>query len=315
MCATTDNRSKGETASRDDLRDAPRVLRPWIAFRRSVPRVEILPGVDAAFPAVAAAIMTALRFGIDRVLLARGWPEGSTYTTETGMNASSATNAAFLTLGVGAVLFCGAVPYVPSAKLADAPRWWRDAAEGFLCWCTGYMVYDMAFIHYAAVNSEHGWEFFELACFIHHFATTAYMVSNLWIGAGHMSALMLMFTGELTNPFMNGLFISRFAIKVFDDEWIHNLHPYVEITHAVLYSIMRTFIGPLVALHLTRDLLMTERGRQNVPRWLSLTWITLCWVVLLGSLPWTKDSIDMALDGMEVRFHKDYDYGARYAEL
>jgi len=193
-----------------------------------------------------------------------------------------------------------------------APLLWRDAAESLLQVCTGYMFFDGFFMYRDTERMGQGWTEFEVMIMGHHFCTVLYMLSCRALRAGHLSTMTLMFFGELTNPFMNGLFISRYAIKLFSNPLLHLLHPWVEIGFALTYASMRAVIGPIVGAYLTYDLLMTRQGRENIPVWISCAWVTLMWIVIIGSWPWTKDSLEMLQDGMTVKFHANYDYGERF---
>lgn len=130
----------------------------------------------------------------------------------------------------------------------------------------------------------------------HHAVTALYMTSARLIRAGHMSAMALMFLGELTAPIMNVLRISNTAASIDSSVgWLQAAHPYFEYAFALLYITFRTVIGPICALHLTYDLLFTKKGRKNVPIQLSIVWLLMCWGVLLGSIPWIKVSLNILL--------------------
>ena len=38
----------------------------------------------------------------------------------------------------------------------------------------------------------------------------------------------------------------------------------------------------------------------------------MVWAVIFGSGPFIQEAIDMLSDGLELKYHKDYDYGERY---
>ena len=115
-----------------------------------------------------------------------------------------------------------------------------------------------------------------------------------------------------TNPLGSLHSITRYAIQLEGPETIwHTLHPYVEWTFAASYGVIRALVAPAFLIHMTFDLL--GRGRRNVPLSLSLVWLFLMWGVIIGSIPWTREAIDMALDGVHVvKYNVDYDYGPRY---
>ena len=155
---------------------------------------------------------------------------------------------------------------------------------------------------------------FEMLCLGHHLATSLYMISARVVGAGHLSAMMMIFCGEISNPFMNALFVTRFAIKLSccNGPNMHALHTLLEPLYAFVYVYFRLILGPLASVHLTWDLIFDPRGRKNVPVQLSLVWVTMVWAVIFGSGPFIQEAVDMLSDGLELKYHKDYDYGERY---
>ena len=40
--------------------------------------------------------------------------------------------------------------------------------------------------------------------------------------------------------------------------------------------------------------------------------LPMCWGVLIGSIPWIKEGVEMLSDGLVLKYHKDYDYGDAY---
>ena len=176
------------------------------------------------------------------------------------------------------------------------------------------MIFDSFFLIVDTMNLGMELSEFDKIILAHHVLTSLYMTSCRVVKAGHMSAMILMLTGEITNPLMNGMFITRFAIQMdcCNSERMLLLHTILEHVFAVVYVIFRTFIGPICAVHLTWDLLFTKGGRQNVPLFLSLVWVPLVWAVLYGSIPFVLDAVDMIRDGWELKYHTEYDYGERF---
>ena len=132
------------------------------------------------------------------------------------------------------------------------------------------------------------------------------------LGAGHISAMSLVFTGEFTNHMQNSRAITRFAIQMAgDDSFLHRIHPYVEFIYAVCYFFFRSVVGPLQIIHISYDLL-TKEGRKHIPLYIGIVWIIMIWGIILGSMPWTLESFEMVKDGLEVKYHASYEYGPRY---
>jgi hypothetical protein len=186
--------------------------------------------------------------------------------------------------------------------MSDAPQWWQDAAHALIQFCTGYMLYD-ALVQFVVDNWVKGvgpvlsgadWMFIG-----HHAATLLYMTSARILEAGHVSAMILMTGGEFTAPFQNAFRISRIANKMeIGGSLGQMLHPYIRYVWAVLYSFFRILVGPACAIHLTQDLLFTKKGRAHVPLGMSFLWLTMCWAVLLGSIPWINEAIGIVRQGI-----------------
>jgi hypothetical protein len=112
-----------------------------------------------------------------------------------------------------------------------------------------------------------------------------------------MSAMLLMMLGEATAPIMNVLRITNIAATLETADWLLAFHPFVEYAFALLYVSFRVLVGPICSLHLTHDLMLTKEGRRNVPLQLSIVWVAMCWGVLLGSVPWIKNALDILCRG------------------
>ena len=133
----------------------------------------------------------------------------------------------------------------------------------------------------------------------HHIATSLYMTSTRIIGAGHMSAMMCMFLGEVTNPLHNSFYIAEFAqgLECCNGELSQQLYYYIMMAFSMSYVLVRTFIGPLVCLHMTFNLWTRGRRDSGIPSWLLGIWTFLIWGVLVGSIPWIQDCYNMVLKG------------------
>ncbi|KAL7446718.1 hypothetical protein ACHAXM_010520 [Skeletonema potamos] len=277
----------------------PKILKFWIALYRSSPKI-YLPGtdVDLGFSLRCAFLFSALRIIFRHALYYFGWDE-SNDTIFASACIASICHSSLLLPGLLAMLL--SQKYVPSAKLQDSPQWYQDAVHALLGFCTGYMIYD-SFMGYVVevwqpgkgpVLSGDDWMFLG-----HHILTTLYMTSSRWVKAGHISAMALMYNGEFSAPIMNVHFVLEKALE--QDcykgvTWLPTLFAYNEQVFSVLYIICRVLVSPFVIGHVSYDLLI--RGRKNVPLWLSLCWMPMCWGVQFGSIPWIYTCIDTLKNG------------------
>lgn len=278
---------------------APAILKFWISLYRASPKL-YLPGtdVDFGFSLRCAFLFSALRIIFRHILYNMGWDHSSDTIFASACLASICHSSLLLPALLAMLL---SQPYVPSAKLADAPRWYQDAVHALLGFCTGYMIYD-SFMGYVVevwvpgvgpVLSNDDWMFLG-----HHILTTLYMTSARWIGAGHISAMVLMYNGEFSAPIMNVHFILEKALEqdcYKGAAWLPTLFMYNEQAFSLLYIICRVLVSPFVIGHVSYDLLI--RGRHRVPLWLSICWMPMCWGVQFGSIPWIYTCIDNLKNG------------------
>lgn len=198
--------------------------------------------------------------------------------------------------------------YIPSMPMYChiTPIWWKDCTDGILQFCIGYMIYDIIIQFGIDKIYFHNniWKGTDYIFIGHHIVTSAYMISTRILYSGHISAMILMYFGEITAPIMNLLRIS-FTCKSYMllssttyialDQYysIHYLtniiHSYLEYIYAILYFTIRAIIGPCIVIHLTYHFLLTKRGRINVPIYISILWLILSWGVILGSYNWIKN--------------------------
>mmetsp|Transcript_6411 Transcript_6411/g.7957 ORF Transcript_6411/g.7957 Transcript_6411/m.7957 type:complete len:303 (-) Transcript_6411:98-1006(-) len=235
----------------------------------------------------------------------------NTYKTyESAAACTSILHAIVLCSGLWSVL--RSHPYDICAKMEHAPKAYQKASVALIQMCTGYMIYDAIFM-----CKSNGWSFHDedKAFLFHHIVTTLYMSQTRVLGVGHISAMALMFTGELSNPVQNGHLITKFGIqmKAHDAQHIfHTVHPFMEMIFAIVYFILRAFVGPVQVVHISYQLLFTKKGRENVSLLVSIVWSVMIFGIIIGSIPWTIESWDMICDGLTVKYDKDWDYGPRY---
>lgn len=193
-------------------------------------------------------------------------------------------------LCIGLIVAFSTQKYSPIAKFDEAPTWWREFADALLQFCTGYMVYD------SLVNScwlRWDGERFQLSdddylFLAHHFMTSFYMTSTRIIQAGHMSAMICMLLGELTNPFMNFYMIGGLntALNCCMSQSLEKLYATNEIVFAVLYNIFRVILAPVFLIPVTYQLVLTKKGRETIPLPLALFWSLMIYGVMFGSASW-----------------------------
>jgi hypothetical protein len=284
----------------------PIVLRFWSGLYSAVPKINI-PGTqfDIFFAVLSALFLTTVRILFANLYTSvLEWDGENIRTKNVASYSVSIVHSLVLCVGLWSVL--KDQPYAPMAKMNIAPKYWQDASTALMQFCTGYMVYDFMFI-----MIERDWvpKPEDYAFLAHHVVTALYMSQTRALGYGHISAMGLMFTGEVTNPSQSFHSITRYAIQmVSSDSLWHAVHPYAEILHAAMYGFVRSVVGPLQILHISCLLIFTKQGR-SIPFRISIPWMIMTWGIIIGSIPWTLEGIEMVKDGLTVKYHKDYDYG------
>jgi len=289
----------------------PLILQFWSKLYSAAPKV-CLPGTkfDIAFTTLSTLIILTIRWAIFDPFYQSylNWDPNSKRTKDCAASSTSIIHALVLCSGLWSVL-CSQ-PYSPVAKMATAPKWWQDSSTALLQLCTGYMFYDLI-----VMMKDNNWSIHpdDYAYVGHHIVTVLYMAQCRVLGAGHISAMGLMFTGEITNPLQNGHYITRYAIQMesLGTVW-HDINPYVEFIYGLVYAFMRSVIGPLQIIHISYSLLFTRQGRENIPIYIGFFWVIMIWGIILGSMPWTVEAFEMVKDGLKVKYDRDWDYGPRY---
>lgn len=252
----------------------------------------LFPG-DFSLTVVTFLVLTSLRFAFAKYLQTQhGWPTEVDVSAASDKKHPSLEASASLVATVHSVLLVPGLvasflshPYRPSERLANAPTWWQESSTALIQFCTGYMLYDgiwnILILHYSAYEPS-DWMFLG-----HHLATTIYMSSARYVGAGTSSALMCMLLGESTNPLQNLSLVSQYAMALdcCNGARMRLAHRALEILFSACYLFVRAVVGPVVCLHMTYKLVV---GRE-VPTPLKTVWILLIWGVMVGSIPWIQD--------------------------
>lgn len=296
--ATVDSSGdKSHSTDINDILDAPGVLRPWISFARCIPSIIPIPftSVDLTLTVVFFLILVALRIVIAPLMYEYWeWPHNQKESSEAVGSVVSMFHAGVLLPGL--LLCLLTQPFHPSATMKSSPQWWQDASTALIHLCTGYMIQDSVMTFLVERYKPDQGIMLSTSDYLflgHHFATALYMISTLLTGAGHQSAMILMYTGEFTNPVFNSFQMSSNALRLECCGATKETHEVVGIMFSILYVFFRLFVGPAEGLYITYDLLFTSDGRKNVHLAVSFLWLFMMWAVLLGSLPWAVDAVNI----------------------
>jgi hypothetical protein len=191
---------------------------------------------------------------------------------------------------------------IPTPKLRTG--WWKKFVDALLQFCTAYMLYDatinVLWLRWNPTLVKFDFSPDDVLFLAHHIVTSFYMISARVIGAGHQSAMICMLLGELTNPFSNLYLIGELAMKLdcCNGPTAQQLHYITKISFAIMYNLFRVVIAPPFFAHTTYSLLLTKKGRTNVPLPLNIFWNILIWGVCFGSASWIIMCNQIILDYM-----------------
>jgi len=284
-------------------------LKFWSGFYSSCPKV-YLPGTqfDVGFIFLSTIFFCSLRLSIEYFYANyHGFdPENIRF----GDITSSSTSTLHSLILVPSLLFAlRDQPYMPAGSITNAPQYYKDTVTALLSFCTGYMCYDFVFLLIKGGGTILP---ADIPFVGHHIVTSLYMSQCRVLGAGHISAMSLMCSGEFSNPLQNGHNITKMAIQLTaENTFWHAIHPYLEYIFAAVYFFFRAIFAPVQLSQISYHLL-TKEGRKNIKIYIGIPWIIMIWGIILGSIPWTIETWEMLSDGLEVKYHKDYDYGPGY---
>jgi len=156
---------------------------------------------------------------------------------------------------------------------------------------SGYMVQDLLFLLADAYDFGADKEPMLTSFILHHIGCFIYLRSVAWVKAGHISFFILVFLGEVTNPFQNSRSI---ALKGLSGDQEHTnkklcsfVHKICTIILSLLFFVVRMVLGPFVVVYYYYWFLLAEN--DYVPMWLGALWSTIAFAMIHGSYGFSMD--------------------------
>lgn len=281
----------------NDNGQCPLLLKPWVYLYESTPTGNLpFTKTSITFSFLSFTFLLVCKLLIRQFVISMDWPDDDD-TNEVCNLMTSIVHSLILCPPLLVLLVTQ--PFVPSASMDKAPDWWQSSAHGLLEFCTGYMVYDglynfvyLKYIKGGIPLSTEDW------CFLgHHLATSCYMTFTRINGAGHLSAMVIMFWGEISNPAQNLRSICIRTLEMGDccsTKFVQDtFYPIINVIYALMYSIIRVGLNPYLNLRITYDFLFTSEGRERIPIAASLILLFMLWGITLGSIPWCLEAVDI----------------------
>jgi hypothetical protein len=289
----------------------PLVARCWLAVYNNLPIVTIGKTLNVSMMLASAMFLTSIRFLAEYLLVTVfGWPEGDTFTKEAAASCGSICHSTLLCIGLIVAFQNTEKRCDPAARMEESPQWWQHFADALLQFCTGYMVYDaLVNILFLRWDPLQPWALPVLneddkLFLMHHIMTTTYMTSARVIGAGHMSAMTCMLLGELTNPLHNLFMIGEVAMKLecCNGPLARKAHTVVSVAFAAMYNLFRAILAPPTFVVVSYYLILTKKGRTNIPIVINILWNLMIWAVVFGSGSWIQKCHGILMDFITTQF-------------
>jgi hypothetical protein len=250
-----------------------------------------VPQFKFSFVIVSALFLISVRFISNKVLESVfGWPvDDVTVTDRAASSVPAIVHSSLLCPGLITVFLLR--KYNPTEHISKGSAEWQDLVNALLQFCTGYMVNDTFMLVLRAQQSSGSWiptfPFGDQLFLVHHFMTTTYMTQAQIYKAGHMSAMMCMLLGELSNPFHNAYYISAIGAQLdcCNGTKSQQFEAVIPVIFSVVYIVLRVLIAPPIMLYTTWNLLTNKQGRQDLPLFIRLFWTFMIWAVIFGSIP------------------------------
>jgi hypothetical protein len=277
------------TQSAKSTSQQPRLLQLWCNIDDALPRISV-GGLDLSLTLASAVFLGCVRYMAEFVMVhIFGWPAVSFVTKTASASVPAMIHSSLLVPSLWQTFRIH--HYRPSESLAAAPAFYQHIATCLLQFCTGYMLYD-CLLNVLWLNwtmGEDGIQGDALMFLGHHIATTLYMTLCRIHRAGHQSAFICMFWGEMTNPFHNAYFIAIAAqqLECCNGPLSQQLYIMIEYLFSVSYVAVRAFVAPFFFVHATFSL-WYDRNPQ-VPLVTIAFWTFLIWLVEIASIPYIQD--------------------------
>jgi hypothetical protein len=243
-----------------------------------------------SFVLVSAAFLVSVRILFNKVLeTVFGWPVDDIVTDRAASSLPAIVHSSLLCPGLIVALL--ARKYSPSEHISKASAAWKDLVNGLLQFCTGYMLNDTLFLVYRAQQAAGSivphFGFGDILFLCHHAMTSIYMTQTRVYQAGHMSAMMCMLIGELSNPLHNAYFFLNIAsgLDCCNGPKLQQAHAIVPALFSAVYIFLRVIVSPPVMVYTTYDLLLNKQGKENLPLGIRGFWVFMIWAVMVGSIP------------------------------
>ena len=268
----------------------------WASVYDAIPGLRV-PGtnLDIAFTLLSAAFLMTMRFVNLRYLCLGLLQLDEHASTEVSGSMGSILHSTILCPALLVALLT-VKEYNPSQHRDKESQWWVNFIDAQLQFCTGYMVQDSLFIllfrfegmdlasgviptslHFSFTDDD-------ILFLCHHLLTTIYMTQCRVYRAGHMSAMICMFLGELSNPLHNAYWISDILMGI-QGRGNATVHFILETSFAIVYNAIRVVIAPVFFAHVSYNLMFSKDGNAgHLPFLVRVFWVVMIWAVEYGSI-------------------------------
>jgi hypothetical protein len=189
-----------------------------------------------------------------------------------------------------------------SKDLAAFDHTFQQLAVKTLTFSCAYMVYDSMFMALNALVHGRDKEPYLTSFFLHHIGCVTFMGQVTAQGAGHLTLMLLIFLGEVTNPLQNTLNLAVHGVEQGRDEW-RLVKSIVEPPFALFFALVRLVLGPPIVLYFFYHFIylkLTSATPTSVPLGTGVFWCVVCAAMIHGSMGFAFDKLK-CLEGSKWR--------------
>ncbi|GMH83722.1 hypothetical protein TrVE_jg3394 [Triparma verrucosa] len=191
---------------------------------------------------------------------------------------------------------------VLNSNLSAYPAELKSSFSLVMSYSCGYMLYDLTFMlinsFYYPVSAEPNFvDFIQ-----HHIGCVVYMYSVSYFEAGYTGLMLLMFLGEVTNPFQNIMNIANAGQEYFKSPSVYDkIEQIVQPVFGILFAFVRLVIGGMLIfifsyIYLYHNIFKVKTEERHIPFTLGIIWVSAILAMVVGSANFAIENLIRAIE-------------------
>eukprot|EP00519_Triparma_laevis_P013098 CAMPEP_0182490228 /NCGR_PEP_ID=MMETSP1321-20130603/165_1 /TAXON_ID=91990 /ORGANISM="Bolidomonas sp., Strain RCC1657" /LENGTH=251 /DNA_ID=CAMNT_0024692377 /DNA_START=360 /DNA_END=1115 /DNA_ORIENTATION=+ len=187
-------------------------------------------------------------------------------------------------------------------NLSAYPAELKSSFSLVMSYSCGYMLYDLTFMlinsFYYPVSAEPNFvDFIQ-----HHIGCVVYMYSVSYFEAGYTGLMLLMFLGEVTNPFQNIMNIANAGQEYFKSPSVYDkIEQIVQPVFGVLFAFVRLIIGAMLVfifsyIYCYHNIFKVKTTERHIPITLGVIWVSAIFAMVHGSANFATENLIRAIE-------------------